>query len=88
MALWPRDPEGESHCGQGRGAGVPHCASASAASASCCLGQLLLHPRDSGDLPGTSSWHTLSHKKLNYRVIKYLICLMSECLQVLMNSLL
>lgn len=60
-----------------------HCLSASG-----CLCQLLLRPRDSGRLPGNSSWHTLSYKKLNGRAIKYLICLMNECLQILMNSLL
>lgn len=38
--------------------------------------------------PWNSSWHTLSHKKLNYRAIKYLICLMNECVQILKNSLL
>lgn len=50
-----------------------------AALASCC------------PIPGLEvdgSWHTLSHEKLNHRVIKYLICLMNERLQILMNSLL
>lgn len=50
-----------------------------AALASCC------------PIPGIEvddSWHTLSYKKLNHRFIKYLICLMNECLQILMNSLL